>query len=107
MSQDGNNLVIVNAGPDVAGTYVCEISTPSGVINKFLVIRFPGTGMKPVILQPSHQQVFYVNENDEFELVCEAEGSPTPLVHISTPQFPQQESSYRPASSVIVSRSII
>jgi hypothetical protein len=95
--QEDNNLVIINAHPETAGTYTCRILTDFGEIDKVVYVSYPQVaGYAPIITAPTERRL-YAKLDEPFKFECIAEGSPAPSITIESPR----DRSARPVELVL------
>ncbi len=86
VAQQGNDLVITNARPEISGNYACTVFLPTGQIKEVIIITVNPTYSSPPQIISPNQKVTNVRKGAHFRLECTARGSPTPSIRIETPR---------------------
>lgn len=85
--QEGNDLVIFNARPEISGNYACTVFTPSGEVKEVVVITVEPSMHSPPYIQSPNKQITNVRPGGRFRLECIARGIPVPSIRIETPTY--------------------
>ena len=83
--QQGSNLVIFDATPEISGDYVCILYTPEGQMRQQIRVTVEEPRQAPVIFSPNSKTT-QVPYGGSFKLECVAQGSPRPSIRIETPR---------------------